>query len=168
MEQQNEQPIEESIFAEEEFSMKGYDKHIRNARILLFVLAGLTLLLLVNAAPFDSPGRIISGGIIVLFAGVFIVLALWTKKRPYTALLCALIFYVSIVGIAALVDPALHFQGWIWKVVIIILLILGLRNGKEAQDMMDTFGKKSDHTSYSSTGRSHLSTSSSGISLRAA
>jgi hypothetical protein len=142
MEKQNDPPIEESIFVEGEFSMEGYDKHVRNARILLFVLAGLTLLLLVSAAPFDTLGRIISGGIIVLFAGVFVVLALWTKKRPFTALLCALIFYVSIIGIAAILDPSTIIQGWIWKVVIIILLILGLRNGKEAQDMMDAFGKR--------------------------
>jgi hypothetical protein len=106
MEQSNESPQEESVFAEEEFSMEGYDKHIRNARILLFVLA------------------------------------LWTRKRPYTALLCAMIFYLSLIGISALMDPSTIIQGWIWKIVIIILLILGLRNGKEAQDMMDTFGKK--------------------------
>jgi hypothetical protein len=142
MEQPNDQPIEESIFNEEEFSMKGYDKHIRNARILLFVLAGFTLLLLINAAPFDSPARIISGGIIVLFAGIFAGLALWTKKKPYTAILCALIFYIALIGIAAIMDPTTIWQGWIWKIVIIILLILGLRNGKESQDMMETFGKK--------------------------
>ena len=142
MERPDDQPAEESIFQEADFSMEGYDKHIRNARIILFIMAGLTLLLLINAAPFDSIARVIAGGIIVVFAGVFAGLAFWTKKRPYTALLCALIFYVSLIVIAAVLDPATILQGWILKVIIIILLLLGLRNGKESQNRMDAFGKK--------------------------
>jgi len=142
MEQPNNQPAEESIFHEADFSMEGYDKHIRNARILLFVMAGLSLLLLVNAAPFNTIARIIAGGIIVVFAGVFAALAFWTKKRPYTAILCALIFYVFLIVCAAFLDPTTIFQGWVLKIIIIILLILGLRNGRESQNMMDAFGKK--------------------------
>ena len=142
MEQPNNQPAEESIFHEADFSMEGYDKHIRNARILLFVMAGLSLLLLVNAAPFNTIARIIAGGIIVVFAGVFAALAFWTKKRPYTAILCALIFYVFLIVSAAFLDPTTIFQGWVLKIIIIILLILGLRNGRESQNMMDAFGKK--------------------------
>jgi hypothetical protein len=37
-------PQEETMFPAEEFSMDGYDKYIRNARIVLFVVAALQLL----------------------------------------------------------------------------------------------------------------------------
>jgi hypothetical protein len=77
-----------------------------------------------------------------VFAGVFAALAFWTKKRPYTAILCALIFYVFLIVCAAFLDPTTIFQGWVLKIIIIILLILGLRNGRESQNMMDAFGKK--------------------------
>lgn len=142
MEQIPDQPTEESIFQEADFSMEGYDKHIRNARILLYVIAGLTLLGLINLTPFDTAVRIVAAVVVILFAAVFVVLALWTKKKPYTALLCALIFYLCLEMAGDLMDPTNIFRGWILKVVVIILLILGLRNGKESQNMMETFGKK--------------------------
>ena len=141
MEPSTEQPKEETIFNEADFSMEGYDKHIRNARIMLFVIAGLILLVLFTLMPIDEPAKWISAGIIVLFAGVFVALGLWTRKKPYTAILTALIFFVSLQVLSGILQPASILQGWIFKIVIIVMLILGLRNGKEAQDMMNTFGK---------------------------
>ena len=142
MEQPNDQPTEESIFQEADFSMEGYDKHIRNARILLYVVAGLTLLGLASLTPFDTTALIVAAALQVLFAGAFVVLALWTKKKPYTALLCALIFYLCLEVAGDLLNPANIFRGWILKIVVIILLVLGLRNGRESQNMMEAFGKK--------------------------
>jgi uncharacterized membrane protein len=142
MEPTPDQPTEESIFQEADFSMEGYDKHIRNARILLYVVAGLTLLALANMKSIDTTAQIVAVVLQVLFAGVFVALALWTKKKPYTALLCALIFYLFLEVAGDLLNPANIFRGWILKIVIIILLILGMRNGRESQNMMEAFGKK--------------------------
>jgi hypothetical protein len=134
---------EETIFPESEFSMEGYDKHIRNARIMLFVLAGLFLFSLAGLLPFDdNPVKIVLAGIIVLFAAAYVALAFWTKKKPYTAILTALILFISLEVLSFLLQPASLFQGWILKIIVILLLILGLRNARESQQMMDTFGKK--------------------------
>jgi hypothetical protein len=143
MEQPPTQPPEETIFPESEFSMEGYDKHIRNARIMLFVLAGLFLLSLAGLLPFDdNPVKIVMAVVIVLFAAAYVALAFWTKKKPYTAILTALILFISLEVLSFLLQPASIFQGWIVKLIVILLLILGLRNAKESQRMMEAFGKK--------------------------
>jgi hypothetical membrane protein len=134
---------EETIFPESDFSMEGYDKHIRNARIMLFVLAGLFLLSLVSLTPFDdNPLKLVMAGIIILFAAAYVALAFWTKKKPYTAILTALILFISLEVLSFLLQPASIFQGWILKVIVILLLLLGLRNAKESQQMMEAYGKK--------------------------
>jgi hypothetical membrane protein len=134
---------EETIFPESDFSMEGYDKHIRNARIMLFILAGLFLLSLLGLTPFDdNPLKLVMAGIIVLFAAAYIALAFWTKKKPYTAILTALILFISLQVLSFLLQPASIFQGWFLKIIVILLLILGLRNAKESQRMMEAYGKK--------------------------
>jgi hypothetical protein len=143
MEQPPTQKPEETIFPESEFSMEGYDKHIRNARIMLFVLAGLFLLSLAALLPFDdNPVKMVMAAVIVLFAAAYVALAFWTKKKPYTAILTALILFISLEVLSFLLQPASIFQGWILKIIVILLLILGLRNAKESQRMMEAFGKK--------------------------
>jgi hypothetical membrane protein len=134
---------EETIFPESEFSMEGYDKHIRNARVMLFVLAGLFLLSLVSLTPFDdNPLKLVMAGIIILFAAAYVALAFWTKKKPYSAILTALILFISLEVLSFLLQPASIFQGWILKIIVILLLLLGLRNAKESQQMMEAYGKK--------------------------
>jgi hypothetical protein len=142
MEQNPQQPTEESIFQEEEFSMEGYDKHIRNARIMLFIVAALTLVNLFTLVPFDDPARIIGAVIVVVFAGVFITLAFWTRRKPYTAILTALIVFCALQLLNFLASPGSLFQGWLLKLAVILLLVLGLGNARESQRMMKAMGKK--------------------------
>jgi hypothetical protein len=138
--QQN--PPEDSLFSEDDYSMKGYDKHIRNARIMLFVIAGLQLLPIVLMGDVPSEVRWFVIGVSVLAAAVFAGLALWTKTRPYPALLIATIFYVGIIVLNVILSgPATILQGIIFKVIIIVLLILGIRNAREAEEMKKTFGR---------------------------
>ena len=143
MEQNPNAPTEETIFPEEEFSMEGYDKHIRNARIMLYVLAGFSLFALFLVLPLNGdPIRIITAVAVVVYAGIYVGLGFWAKKKPYTALLIALIFFVGIQVIGAIINPASIIQGWFIKILIIVMLVLGLRNAKESQRMMELFKKK--------------------------
>jgi prepilin signal peptidase PulO-like enzyme (type II secretory pathway) len=135
-----EQPKDESIFQEEEFSMKGYDKHIKNARIMLFVIAGLQLFGIFASLGLPDPARWISISVYVIFGAIFAALAFWTHKRPFAALLAALILYGSLLVLDGIFEPSTLYKGIIIKVAIIVMLITGLRNAREAQDMKDTFG----------------------------
>jgi hypothetical protein len=136
-------PEEETIFSDQDFSMEGYEKHIKNARITLFVIAGLMLVNIFLMPEMTDLARAITIGLFVGISGIFAVLAWWTKKKPFTALLIALILYGVLLLGDALVDPSSIIKGIVVKVIVIILLIRGLQNGKEAQDMMNTFGKRS-------------------------
>ncbi|WP_315818558.1 hypothetical protein [Paraflavitalea speifideaquila] len=123
-------------------SMEGYDKPVRNARILLFVIAALQLVPIFLIPPMDDLAKYITIGIYVFFAGVFAALALWTKRKPYTAIITALCVYTGIILLAAYFQPSSIFQGLILKVVVYVMLIVGLRNAKDVQEWLDTKNKR--------------------------
>jgi hypothetical protein len=135
-------PQEETIFNEADWNMQGYDKHIRNARIMLYIVAGLQLLpLLLLPEGLDDDARNLLIILQVIFAAVFVGLAIWTKYKPFAALLTAMIFFLGIWVLGGILNPASIFSGIILKVILIVLLILGIRNAKEAEELKKTYGR---------------------------
>ena len=135
------QPVD--IIDEPDFLRQGYDKHIKNARIMLFIVAGLQLLPLVMLPKdIDPDSKMIIIAITIFVALVFAGLAFWTKKKPYHALLAALIFYVALVALNAFIDPKTLLQGLIMKIIVIVLLIMGFKNAKEAKEEAEAFGRQ--------------------------
>ena len=141
-EQKSEAGQEETIFEESDFSLQDYDKHIRNSRIMLFIIAGLQLLPLLFLGPLPTGSRLLISAISIFVSATFFVLAVWTKQKPYTALFIAAMVYIALVAVNGILEPKTLLQGALVKVIIMVLLILGLRNAREAQRMKDTFGKK--------------------------
>jgi hypothetical protein len=144
MEQQKtpDTPQEETIFTDQDWSMQGYDKHIKNARIMLFIVAALQFLpLLTLPDNITDEAKYFLIGFQTFFAAVFVGLALWTKYKPFAALLTALLFFIGIWVLGAILDPASIFQGIVVKIIVIVLLILGIRNAKEAEELRKTYGK---------------------------
>lgn len=145
-EQQEESTTENSasIFTEEEFSTVGYDKHIRQARNAIFWVAGL---LTVNVAMlFMREGEVyeymwldflIYGG----FIGAFIFLGFFTKKKPYTAIIMALILYTLFILLNAVIEPMTLLKGILFKIITYVFLIKAINDAKEAQEMQKTFGR---------------------------
>lgn len=133
---------EESIFNEADWNTQGYDKHIRNARIMLYIVAALQLLPILTL-PNDIPddARNLAIGLQIFFAAIFVGLAIWTKYKPFVALMTAMIFFIAIWALGAILNPASVFSGIVIKIVLIVLLIMGIRNAKEAQELKKTFGK---------------------------
>ena len=132
-----------SIFTEEEFSTVGYDKHIHQARNAIFWVAGL---LTVNVAMlFMREGEayeymwldfLIYGG----FIGAFIFLGFFTKKKPYTAIIMALILYTLFILLNAVIEPITLLKGILFKFITYVFLIKAINDAKEAQEMQKTFG----------------------------
>ena len=99
MENDNQQEIKienntETIFNDQEFSMEGYDKHIRQARNTLFIAAAILLLnaiILFSKYPFDIEIMWLDYLIWTVYIGGFIALGSWTKKKPYYAIIGGLI-----------------------------------------------------------------------------
>ncbi len=135
---------EESIFSGEEFSMEGYDKHIRQARNAIYTAAAvlfINLLVLAATAPNGYEYLWIDLGVWGIFIAGFIALALYTKKKPYTAIVGAMILYALYILLNALLDVSTLYKGIIMKIIIIVLLVKGVNNAKQAQSMKEQFQK---------------------------
>jgi hypothetical protein len=132
----------ESIFTENEFSMEGYDKNIRQARNTLFFLAGLQLLLGIYLL-FNSSSNAgwISFVITALVAIIFLGLGFWTKQKPYNAIIFALIIYILLWAGDCILDATYIYKGILVKIIVIVYLAKGLKDAKEAQNMKAIMGK---------------------------
>jgi peptidoglycan/LPS O-acetylase OafA/YrhL len=128
----------QTIFTGDDFSMDGYDKHIRQARNAIFVAAGILLLNLIILL-YNLPGGYEYAWIDILLWGAFIagfiVLGFWTKKKPYYAIIGALVLYGGFILLNAVIDANTIFKGIIFKIAIIVYLIKALSDAKEAQQM---------------------------------
>lgn len=128
----------DSIFSGEEFSMEGYDKHIRQARNALYVCAGI---LFINVAIlyFSLPAGYEYVWIDLLVYGFFIagfvLLAIWTKSKPYNAIIGGLILFGSFLLLQLWIDSASLFKGFLWKIFIIVYLVKALGDAKRAQEL---------------------------------
>ncbi|MEO7306207.1 MAG: hypothetical protein ABIR78_02575 [Ferruginibacter sp.] len=135
----------ETIFSEQEFTMEGYDKHIRQARNTLLVAAGILLLnaiILFSKYPFDIEVMWLDYLLWTGYIGGCIVLAFWTKKKPYYAIIGGLILIGIFILVNAIIEPSTIFAGMIFKIAIIVFLFKGLGNARDAQQMQEQFNKK--------------------------
>jgi hypothetical protein len=128
----------ETIFSSDDFAMDGYDKHIRQARNACFISAGLLLInavILFSKYEFDISIMWLDYLLWVIYVGGFIFCGLWTKKKPYYAIIGALCVFALFIIVNAIVDPSTIIGGWIFKIAICVTLIKGLSDAKEAQQM---------------------------------
>jgi hypothetical protein len=129
---------EESIFDKSDFELRGYDKHIRNSRILFFVLSGLVL---INLALIDYSGdgleMWISVGLTLCLSAVYLVLGFYTLEKPYTAIMIGLTLYILLIALSAIIEPMSVLRGIILKIIVIVLLVRGLGNARDAQRWKD-------------------------------
>lgn len=135
----------ETIFSQEEFSMEGYDKHIRQARNTLFIAAGILLLnaiLLFAKYPLDFEYMWLDYLLWTIYIGGFIALGFWSKKKPYYAILAGLILFGVFIIINAIIDISTIFGGLLFKIAVIVFLIKGLNDAKQAQEMKEQFENK--------------------------
>jgi len=139
-----EDPNQETIFNQEEFSLQGYDRHIKQARNAIFAVA---ILLIINVVilSFSVSDNYEFLWIDILIWSVFIagfvMLGIWTKKKPYYAIIGAICLYTFFIVLNAAFDISTLYKGLIVKVVVYILLIKGIKDAKEAQELQKTFTK---------------------------
>jgi hypothetical protein len=135
---------QDTIFNEEEFLNTGYDKPVRQARNALFFIAGVQFIfgLVSMYLMEDVILKWTNFGIMIFISALFIVLALWTKKKPYTAIMTGLVIYCLLLLIDVFYQPSSIIKGVIMKVIVIIYLVKGLNNAKETQQIQKAFGKE--------------------------
>jgi hypothetical protein len=70
-------------------------------------------------------------------AGIFIVLAVWSKEKPYPAFLTIIIFYLAFIVFDILVNPFNIFRSVIVRIAIITILIIGTTAAQELKNKKD-------------------------------
>ncbi len=116
--------------------IQGYETGIKKAKTALFVTAGLLLLgEIISASAMDFSFTPLMIGIIVFEVGIFIALALWTKTKPFTAIITGLIIFLLIwVAGIVLIGGKAVYSGIIVKIIIIVNLVSALKPAKAWED----------------------------------
>lgn len=136
-------PEQETIFDESELLGSDYDTHVRRARNTIFVVAAVQLLFgLIMGFSGPDESRWVTIGIMVIISGIFAALGFWANKKPYHAILIALILFSGLILLDAIFDPASIVRGIIFKIFIIVYLIMGLNNARETLRLKQALGKE--------------------------
>jgi hypothetical protein len=129
-------------FNVEKMYEEAYVKAINKARNILYILAAINLAFgLIVGLLNDDIATIIGG---VLAAGIYFSLGLWSKKKPFPAIVTGLIVYITFIVIGALINPMSIFAGLIWKVLIISGFVYGYKGAKEAEHIKEQIDIKNN------------------------
>lgn len=137
MPEETNQKQPESIFSEDDFVNQGYDKHIKQARNAIFAVAIIiTISVLILAFNNSMYNEYLWADLLIygIFIVGFVLLGFWTKKKPYYAIVAALVLYAVFIALNAVLDITTLYKGIIVKIIIIVLLIKGINDAKEAQE----------------------------------
>jgi hypothetical protein len=143
---QQENVISEYASELKQVEMEGYELAVRKARNALFWAGGLIFLGEMISMFGQGLGfQPILFAVALVEAGIFIALAFWTKKKPYTAVVTGLIAFIGIILLSVIVNGMVEgsagvlkalFGGIIVKVIILVNLILPLKDAKALQEAM--------------------------------
>lgn len=144
-------PLKGSKQEQEDFKQTQYqleanlslaEHQIRRGGMTLYILSGITfvagILLGFVASPdfvekmFGTP-QLPFGIVLLVLSVAYLGLGLWSRQRPFAALLIALILYCTLLLMDMVADPVSLFKGIIWKVLIIVALVRGTSGGYRAE-----------------------------------
>lgn len=119
--------------------VKEAEGKIKTCKTIIYVLAGIVFLtgLLAGFSQDDFALMIVNLCISLLY----LILAAWSEKNPFGAILTAFIIYVTLILINFFAEPASLFQGIFLKVFFIVAFVKGVRSAKEAKDILDELEK---------------------------
>jgi hypothetical protein len=130
---ESENPIADYYEGVKQLEIQGHETGIKKARTALFVTAGLLLLgELLTAGLQNIHITPLIIGIALFEAGIFVGLALWTKTKPYTAIIVGLIIFIGfwVLAIITSDDGSGIYKGIIVKIIIISYLVSALKHAK--------------------------------------
>jgi len=111
------------------------EKKIRESKIVIYVLAGLMLIMGLIAG--FGPAEDIAGMVVsIVICLLYLICAAWATKNPFAAILTSFILYLTIQIVAAIAEPITLVQGILWKIIFIGAFIKGIRSASEAQKHM--------------------------------
>jgi hypothetical protein len=135
-EEQKEDVISNYYEGVKELEIQGYETGIKKARNALFVTAGLLLLgEIIAASSIGMELTPLAIGIIVFEVGIFIGLALWTKSKPFSAIIIGLIIFILLwIASIAVNGFSAAYSGIIVRIIIIVNLVSAIKYAKAWED----------------------------------
>jgi len=112
-------------------------KQIGTARTLLLIVAAATLISALLLLP-GLPGASVLENIILtgMLSVIYFILSIWTKRKPYTAILAGLLLLLIAILLDIFWNPFGPLSRWQSKLLTIFLLVLGIGDSKDAQRKM--------------------------------
>jgi len=126
----DEQMIFRSNIAVRTRLLKESERGISTCKKLLYVLAAINLILgLVAGFMADDFSTMISS---ICLALLFLILTAWADRNPFGAILTAFMVYLTLNVVAIIDNPALLFQGLLFKIIFIVAFVGGIRSARQA------------------------------------
>ena len=127
---------QETIFSDV-YDLEPYEKTLKNARIWLYVISGIQFLMGIfeYANETDRTIGIIAFVIDAFIALLFLILALWSRKKPVASFTIALVIYLLLQIVFMLTDPTHIFRGIIIKIFVIIALVKANRDARKYEEI---------------------------------
>jgi len=121
------------------FLMAEAEKKPKTAKTIILVLAGFVFLMgLYQGLVNDDLATMIVNLCISL---LYLILAAWSNKNPFGAILTAFIIYITMNVVNAFFEPTSLFQGIFMKIFFIGAFIKGIRSAKDAQGHLQELEK---------------------------
>lgn len=119
-----------------------YEKSLKTARIWLYVIAALQAGIgLYEYSSTEDPTVALIAGIIDAGIGViFLLLALWSYKKPAAAFITALITYIVIHIGMLFVDPSNIYKGILIKILVVLALVKAYKDAREVERLKESVG----------------------------
>lgn len=122
------------------FERQEYEEGIRKARNALFFVGALMfvvdmVIVMINKDTYADGAIWVIVAIDVCILATFIGLGLWSKRKPYTALLAGLITFCAVQVGAMFLDPTNIYKGILVKILVITTLIAGIKKAKRLQEL---------------------------------
>lgn len=119
--------------------IKDAKEKIQTAKIIMYVLAGITLITGIYQGFNDDnmAGMIVNGVLCILY----LAMAGWADNNPFGATLVVFILYITVNLLNAFFAPETLFQGILLKIFVIAALIKGITSAKQAQDSLEMLEK---------------------------
>ncbi len=136
-------PLQGTTEEQDEFKRLRVHKHIelddmyakvRSASNTMFILSGIFALFALfyygTVSEEEKTGVLIAN---LVLAVLYVGLGFWSRVQPVAGIISALALYAIVQVVIAIEDPTSIFKGILWKVLIIMYLVKGLRSAYEAK-----------------------------------
>lgn len=109
------------------------NKSVNKGRYALFIIGGIFAIAGISEAFFIEGHNLIYGYIDWFISAVFLGLGIWSFRKASLAMIIGFSFYILFNVLLAFLNPATIVSGIIWKILVTVYLIYGIKSAREEE-----------------------------------